>query len=222
MVIATLFDFDGVLVDSEPVHHAAFNDVLAKHGITIGYQEYLDRYLSLDDAGVFRTALSRDGHTLREEEVRQCIAAKAPRFMARFEEAFRTFPGAPELVARRAARGPVGIVSGALEREIVYALEKMGVRDAVAFIVSAEKSRASKPDPAPFLLGLDELRRLDHRGGVVVVEDSTGGITSAKRAGLRCIGVAQSYPRDVLLAAGADAVVADLAALTDDVLESAV
>jgi beta-phosphoglucomutase len=219
MPTATLLDFDGVLVDSEPVHLAAFNDVLAPYGVVIDEQEYLARYLSLDDAGVFRSALSRGGKTLREEQVRECVAAKAPRFMARFEGAFRTFPGAPELVARRAARGPVGIVSGALEGEIVFALERMGVRGAVAFIVSAEKSPASKPDPAPFRLGLAELERLGHHGAAVAVEDSTGGIASAKGAGLRCVAVAHSYPRDALVAAGADAVVADLAALTDAVLE---
>jgi len=223
MVTATLLDFDGVLVDSEPVHLAAFNDVLAPHGIAISEKEYVEKYLSLDDAGVFRSALWRGGATLRkkahEEEVRACVAAKAPRFMARFEEGFRTFAGARELVARRAARGPVGIVSGALEHEIVFALEKMRVREAVAFIVSAETSRASKPDPAPFLQGLEELQRLGHRGGAVVVEDSTGGIASAKSAGLRCVAVAHSYPREALLAAGADVVVADLASLTDAVLE---
>jgi beta-phosphoglucomutase len=222
MPVATLLDFDGVLVDSEPVHLAAFNDVLAPHGIVIGEKEYLERYLSLDDAGVFRSALARGGNTIREEQVRACVAAKAPRFMARFEGAFRTFPGAPELVARRATRGPVGIVSGALEGEIEFALRKMGVRDAVAFIVSAEKTPASKPDPAPFLLGVKELARLGHRGGTVTVEVSTGGIVSAKGAGLRCVAVAHSYPRDVLLAAGADAVAANLAELTDTVLESGV
>jgi beta-phosphoglucomutase len=222
MVSATLLDFDGVLVDSEPVHLAAFNDVLAGHGIALGEKEYLERYLSLDDAGVFRTVLSRGGKTLREEEVRACVAAKAPRFMARFHEAFRTFPGAPELVVRRAARGPVGIVSGALEGEILFALEKMGVRGAIAFVVSAEKTPMSKPDPAPFLLGAQELRRLGHHGAAVAVEDSTGGIRSAKDAGLRCVAVAHSYPRDVLLGAGADDVVADLASLTDAVLEGSV
>ena len=222
MVTATLLDFDGVLVDSEPVHLAAFNDVLAAHGIAISEKEYVEQYLSLDDAGVFRSTLSRGGATLREEEVRACVAAKAPRFMARFEDGFRTFAGAPEFVARRAARGLVGIVSGALEHEIVFALEKMRVREAVAFIVSAETSRASKPDPAPFLQGLDELRRLGHRGGSVAVEDSTGGIASAKSAGLRCVAVAHSYPREALLAAGADVVAPDLASLTDSVLEGVV
>jgi beta-phosphoglucomutase len=218
--IATLLDFDGVLVDSEPVHLAAFNDVLARHGVAITEAEYAKRYLSLDDAGVFRAVLSRGGRTLREDEVRSLVAAKAPRFMERFEEAFRPFPGAADLIARRAARGPVGIVSGALESEIEFALKKMDVRESVAFIVSAEKTLASKPDPASFLLGVSELQRIGHQGGAVAVEDSIGGVTAAKRAGLRCIGVSHSYSRDDLRLAGADAVVANLAALTDGVLES--
>jgi HAD superfamily hydrolase (TIGR01509 family) len=175
--------------------------------------------LSLDDAGVFRAVLSRDGRTLREEQVRALVAAKNPRFMARFEESFRVFPGAAELVTRRAARGPVAIVSGALEREIVFALEKIGIGSAVAFIVSAERTPTSKPDPGPFLLAMDELRRSGHPGGAAVLEDSTGGVTAAKRAGLRCVAVAHSYSREKLLRAGADAVVADLASVTDALLE---
>ena len=218
-MIGTLLDFDGVLVDSEPVHLAAFNDVLARHGIVIGEHEYAQRFLSLDDAGVFRAVLSRGGRTLREDDVRALVAAKAPKFMERFEGTFRAFPGAAELVARRAARGPVGIVSGALEPEIEFALRKMGARAHVAFIVSAEKTPVSKPDPSSFLLGVDELRRAGHAGPAVAVEDSVGGVTAAKRAGLRCVGVTHSYPHEALLGAGADAVVQNLAALTDDVLE---
>lgn len=220
-MIATLLDFDGVLVDSEPVHLAAFNDVLAAHGIAISEQEYLARYLSLDDANVFRSVLSRGGRTLREDDVRALVAAKSPRFMGRFEGAFRVFPGAVELIARRAKRGLVGIVSGALEGEIEFALAKMSARHFVSFIVSAEKTLASKPDPASFLLGVAELRRLGHEGATVAIEDSTGGVTAAKRAGLRCIAVSHSYSPEALQRAGADAVVSNLAALTDSVLEDA-
>jgi beta-phosphoglucomutase-like phosphatase (HAD superfamily) len=219
-VIATLFDFDGVLVDSEPVHLAAFNDVLARHGVRIGEQEYAERYLSLDDAGVFRVVLSRGGRTLREDDVRALVAAKAPRFMERFEGSFRVFPGAAELVARRATRGPVGIVSGALKPEIEFALTKIGVRASVRFIVSAEQPIASKPDAAPYLLGLDELRRLGHTGPTVAIEDSAGGVRSAKGAKLRCVAVTHSCSADDLIRAGADAVYTDLAALTDEVLEA--
>jgi beta-phosphoglucomutase-like phosphatase (HAD superfamily) len=85
--------------------------------------------------------------------------------------------------------------------------------------VSAERTPASKPDPSPFLLAIQELGRLAHAGGAVVVEDSVGGVTAAKGAGLRCIGVTHSYPRDELLRAGADAAVASLDELTDAALE---
>jgi beta-phosphoglucomutase len=218
-VIATLFDFDGVLVDSEPVHLAAFNDVLARHGVVIGEREYAERYMSLDDAGVFRAVLSSGTSTLREEGVRALVAEKSPRFLARFEEAFRVFPGAVELVRRRAARGPVGIVSGALEREIAFAVDKMGLRSSLAFTVSAERAPASKPDPAPFLVAVEELRRMGHAGGAVVIEDSAGGVRAAKGAGLRCVAVEHTFSREELLRAGADATVADLASLTDALLE---
>lgn len=220
-MVATLFDFDGVLVDSEPVHLAAFNDVLAPRGIAIDEREYAERYLSLDDAGVFRAVLGRAGAAAPVDEIAALVAAKSPRFLARFEDAFRPFPGAAQLVARRAARGPVGIVSGALEREITLALGKLGLQGAVSFVVSAESTRASKPDPAPYLLAVSELHRLGHDAtGAIVIEDSLGGIASAKRAGLRCIAVAHTHARDELARAGADAVVETLAAITDALLEA--
>jgi beta-phosphoglucomutase len=153
--------------------------------------------------------------------VRLLVAAKAPKFMERFEGSFRVFPGAVDLIARRATRGPLGIVSGALEAEIEFALRKMGVREKISFIVSAEKTLASKPDPASFLLAVNELRRLGHQGSAVAVEDSIGGVTAAKGAALRCVAVSHSYSAAELRQAGADAVVANLAALTDAVLEDA-
>jgi beta-phosphoglucomutase len=219
-VIATLFDFDGVLVDSEPVHLAAFNDVLAPRGLGIDAVTYAARYLSLDDAGVFRDVLSAAGRAPSEHEVQTLVDAKSPRFMARFAAGFRVFPGAAELVVRRAARGPVGIVSGALEDEIAFALKKMGVAGAVTFVISAERTPASKPDPAPYRLACEELELRGHVAGAVVVEDSLGGVISAKRAGLRCVAVAHSYSARDLAGAGADAVVADLASLTDTLLEA--
>jgi HAD superfamily hydrolase (TIGR01509 family) len=218
---ATLFDFDGVLVDSEPVHLAAFNDVLARLRITLSEQEYLERYLSLDDAGVFREVLSRRSITLDEEQVRALVAAKGPRFMERFEASFRVFPGARELLLRRAARGPVGIVSGAFESEIEFALGKLGVRDSVAFVVATDHVTASKPDPEGYRAALAALARLGHAGGVVAIEDSLGGIASAVAAGVRCVAVSHAYTESQLAHAGAVAVAASLDELDDALLEGA-
>jgi beta-phosphoglucomutase len=216
---ATLFDFDGVLVDSEPAHLAAFNDVLEPLGLSIGESDYADRYMSYDDAGVFQAVLRHAGRTVNVEHVRALVEAKQPRFLDRFAGSFRVFPGAVELIERRAALGPVGIVSGALETEIVFALDKMGVAHRISLLVSAESVSASKPDPAPFLKALSDLRRTPHAGAVVVVEDSLGGVEAAKKAGLRCAAVTHSFGRVALLHAGADVVVDELRALTDPILD---
>jgi beta-phosphoglucomutase-like phosphatase (HAD superfamily) len=218
-VFATLFDFDGVLVDSEPVHLAAFNDVLKGRGITLSEKEYVERYQAYDDAGVFREVLSRRNITLDEEQVRMLVAAKAPRFMERFQSGFRAFPGAREAVLRRAARGPVGIVSGAFESEIEFALNLLGVRGSVAFIVATDHVSTSKPDPEPYRAGLAALARLGHTGGVVAIEDSLGGVASAVGAGVRCVAVSHAYTESELSHAGAVAVAASLDALDDALLE---
>jgi beta-phosphoglucomutase-like phosphatase (HAD superfamily) len=207
-------------VDSEPVHLAAFNDVLAERGMHIDSSDYARHYLSLDDAGVFRAVHLREGLSLPEEEIGALVSAKSPRFLSRFGESFRAFPGAASLVLRRAARGPVGIVSGSLEQEIAFALRKLGVENAVSFVISAERAPASKPDPAPYRRALEELRTLGHEGHrAVAVEDSLGGVASAKQAGVRCIAVTHSCSREALIAGGADACVAELEALTDAVLD---
>lgn len=219
MPIATLFDFDGVLVDSEPVHLAAFNDVLARRGTVIDPEEYAARYLSLDDAGVFREVLARGGARPSEDEVRALVAEKAPCFMARFASSFRVFPGAEALdrASRRARSGRRRV--GALRGEIEFALTRMGVRGLASFIVSAESTEQSKPHPAPYQLALAELDGLGHRGPSVAIEDSVGGVASARAAGLRCVAVAHSYPAEALASTGAAAVALDLEGLTDALLE---
>jgi beta-phosphoglucomutase len=222
-VRATLFDFNGVLVDDEPVHLEAFRDVVRPLGITITEAAYLEKYFGFDDVGAFRAILADHGLAQSYADVRALVEAKKPRYMERIAGALRIFPGAAELVKRRAARGIVGIVSGALDHEIRFCLDKMSVAACVSFVVAAERCLACKPDPEGYLLAIEELvqrgvSKVDARRAVVI-EDSIAGIEAAKRAGLRCIAVAHSYSERELSAAGADAVFASLAAITDHVLD---
>ena len=179
---ATFFDFNGVLVDDEHVHLEAFRDVLYPRGITVTERAYVERYLGFDDAGAFRAILVDHGERPTEELVRRLIEEKKPRYMARIEDGLSIFPGAKEIVERRAALGPVAIVSGALEHEIRFCLQRMGVLDKVAFIFDAVRSKASKPDPTGYLLALAELSKARNAAGPVVIEDSLAGVTAAKRA----------------------------------------
>lgn len=222
MTLATIFDFNGVLVDDESVHLAAFRDVLQPLGIAIDDAVYAERYLGFDDAGAFRAMLEDAGRSPTDDDVARLVEAKKPVYMARIGEGLVVFEGAAELVRRRAALGPVGIVSGALRHEIEHALGIMGVRSEVAFIVSAEDAPRCKPDPQGYLLGLRALGeelRVSGGAGIVVIEDSVAGIEAAKAAGLRCAAVAHTYPAERLRAAGADVVVERLALLTDAMLD---
>lgn len=213
---ATLFDFNGVLVDDEHVHLEAFREVLAPRGIVVTDAEYAEKYLGFDDVGAFRAMLKDAGHDVTDALVAELVVAKTPAYFRRIETALRIFPGAAELVSRRAAAGPVGIVSGALRAEIEHALAKMGVAEHVAFIVSAEDTRACKPDPEGFVAGVS---RLPAGARIAVVEDSVAGVQAAKAAGLRCVAVTHSYPREVLVRAGADLVVGALTELDDAALD---
>lgn len=210
---ATLFDFNGVLVDDEHVHLDAMREVLAPYGISITDEAYRDRYLGFDDAGAFRAMLTDHGRLPSEEEVAELVRKKIPVYMRRVESSLVVFDGAPELVRARAEAGPVGIVSGALRHEIDFALELMGVKDHVAFIVSAEDTARCKPDPEGYELGVAKLASLigERRARqALVFEDSLAGIRAAKSAGLPCMAVAHSYGAPELWAAGADDVASKL------------
>ncbi len=215
-MIATLFDFNGVLVDDELVHMEAFREVLAPRGVVLEEAQYVERYLGFDDAGAFRAILTDRGMPATDAEIAALIEAKKPVYMRRIEGSLRVFPGAREIVARRAARGTVGIVSGALRHEIEHCLGIMGVREHVAFIVSAEDTTACKPDPQGYLLGV---ARLPAGARAVAVEDSLAGVRAARAAGLRCAAVTHAYPAGRLRDAGAFVAVATLVDLDDAKLD---
>jgi HAD superfamily hydrolase (TIGR01509 family) len=210
----TLFDYNGVLVDDEHLHLAGFRHVVARFGIEISEAAYADRYLGLDDAGAFRTLLTYAGRAVDEALVRALIDEKAAWYMARAATDLRVFPHARAAILLAAAAGPVGVVSGALRREIQLGLGVIGVEERVAFIVAAEDTARCKPDPEGYDLGARELARVGVPAGAVwAIEDSVAGVQAARAAGLRACAVQGSYPREALRAAGADRILPDLGAL---------
>jgi beta-phosphoglucomutase len=220
---ATLFDYNGVLVDDERVHLAAFREVLAPLGIDLDERTYWDRYLGFDDAGAFAAVLLDQGRPAPDETVVDLIERKKPVYLRMAEGNLHAFDGAAALVRRRAARGPAVVVSGALRAEIVMGLQVLGVGDLVTGIVAAEDTNRSKPDPEGYALGIAALDAIAGPGvGVraLVIEDSTAGVQAAKSAGLACAAVTHSYPESELSEAGADLVVGDLDALDEATLDA--
>lgn len=221
MFPVTFFDFNGVLVNDEVVHFETFREVLAGLGVTLSEQDYLQRYLGFDDAGAFGAILADAGRRPSAESIAQLIEAKRPLYMARARAKLPTFAGAAELVTRRAKAGTALVVSGALRDEIELGLEVLGVRSSIAAIVSAEDTKACKPDPEGYLLAIRWLaergREADARRGIVI-EDSLAGVEAAKAAGLACVGVTHTYSESELRGAGADAVTTSLSGIDDQLL----
>jgi len=214
---AVIFDFNGVLVDDEHVHFDLFREALAAEGVALGESTYRDRYLGYDDRGCFAAALADAGRPAPPARVDALIARKAARYAEVAGAQLRFFPAAAESLAALARSRPVAICSGALRAEIEYALGRLEVRDRVGSITSAEDTARCKPDPEGYLVALGRLRE-----GVpglaaaecLAIEDSLAGIAAARAAGMAAVGVANTYPRDDLAAAGALAVIDSLATLT--------
>ena len=221
---AIVFDFDGVIADSEPLHLKAFQRALAEEGMTLGDDEYFNRYLGYDDVGVFE-ALARDrGLAWNARHVTELVARKGIKLQALISRGEVLFAGVPAFIRAAAAEVPVAIASGALRHEIVQVLEAAALNQCFATIVAAGDTPESKPSPAPYLLAVERLQaraaeRLEpHR--CVAIEDSVWGLESARQAGLRCVGVTTSYAAVELH--GAELVVDGIHALTLPMLDALV
>ena len=214
MIHAVVFDFDGVLADSEPIHLRAFQEVLAGLGVTLTREDYYAHYLGFADEGAFEAIAETYGWNLSEAQIAGLVEEKARVFDAMLGDADVLYPGAAECVRRLSGDFPLGIASGALKHEIVAVLERYALANSFRFIVAAGDTPMSKPAPDPY-------RRAAALHGIppescLAIEDSRWGIESAKAAGLACIGITNSYPASELDVA--DAVIASLAEFTPDLI----
>ena len=221
---AIVFDFDGVIADSEPLHLRAFQQALAEEGVELTGHEYFTRYLGYDDVGMFE-ALARDRRiAMSDRHVTTLVARKGAALQQMMQAGSVLFPGAREFIREAAAAVPIAIASGALRHEIDEIVEAAGVADLFAAIVASGDTPESKPSPAPYLLAFARLREatgrdLDARR-CVAIEDSRWGLESARGAGLRCVAVSNSYPAHEL--SGAELVVNGLKELTLPMLDDLV
>lgn len=196
---AVLFDFDGILVDSEPMHHRAFIEVLDPLGMGFPWKEYVEIYMGFDDRDAFREAFRAKGIDLDDAKLAKLVAAKSEAFLRSLRDRVTAYPGAVSLIeSLRAAGRPLALCSGALRSDIDPILAQLGVARCFDVIVSTDDVRRSKPDPESYALAF---ARLSERYATlltvprksIAVEDTPAGIRSAKGAGLRVLAVSNSY-----------------------------
>jgi HAD superfamily hydrolase (TIGR01509 family) len=200
---AVLFDFDGVLVDSEPLHFRAMRDALAAEGFAIDEEEYWRHLLAHDDRTAIRIALERHGVPHDGARIEAVTRRKAEAFEVLLAD-IPFFPGARELVRALHREVPLAIASGARRVEIEAILKAGGLRDAFAAVVGAEDVSRGKPDPEPYLTAMGRIA--ERAPGLqpaqcLVIEDSSTGIAAGRAAGMKVLAVTNSYPAAKLAAA---------------------
>jgi len=225
MLRAVIFDFDGVITDSEILHFRSFNRVLAPFGTEITMKDYYKTYLGLTDVDCFNL-LIREGHlkadtqklVLSEAEgIEELVRQKDQIFKNLAKTEGRIIEGVQDFLKMlRHNNIPMAICSGALLAEIELILEEARLRHFFETIVSAEQVRKGKPSPDGFLLTLCKLnkgRQIPITGAqCVVVEDSHWGLQAAKGAGMHTVAVTNSYDAQQL--ALAEKIVARLSELS--------
>jgi len=215
---AIVFDFDGVLADSEPLHLRAYQEVLTPIGVTLTREEYYARYLGYDDEGVFTKIASANGLQMDPQQIAALIEQKTRVFDDMMAAGEMLYPAARACVERMASRFPLGIASGALRHEIEAILRSGKLDRHFRFIVASGETPEGKPAPDPY-------RRAAELHGLppdccLAIEDSRWGIESARAAGLWCIGITSTYGREELRLA--DGVIDTLDQLTPEFIESMV
>ena len=193
MLRAILFDYDGTIADTEPLHFASFAEVLERRGIELTREAYDRRYLGLTDRECIALMIDDFGRTDLRPDLPALLAEKTAAMRARISAGVPLFPGAEDFVARASERARVAIVSGALREEIRFVLERTGLARFFTVVVTAEDVHMGKPDPDGFLrawraLRAETLADLEARE-CLVVEDAPTGVVAAHAAGMRAIGL---------------------------------
>ncbi|UFS69272.1 HAD family phosphatase [Geomonas sp. RF6] len=216
MLKAVIFDFDGVIVDTEPLHYQAFQEILVPLGMGYSWQEYVEHYMGFDDRDAFKESFLSVGRELSQERLHELIDAKAAAFHRVVAGGVPPYAGVVELIRELSGTVPLGLCSGALLSDIEPILSQLGLQSSFDAMVTADQVAASKPDPESYRVTLARLQELFPENGVtpsetLAIEDTPAGILSATGAGAQVLAVTNSYPPDRL--SGACKVVESLAGI---------
>lgn len=211
---AVIFDFDGVIVNTEPIHYKAFQTILQPLGLGYSWDVYQEIYMGYDDRDAFREAFAAGKRSLDDLQLRQHIEQKALLFEKIIADGVTPYPGVLELVKTLTAHSiPLAICSGALRSDILPILKQFNITSHFTTIITAEDVQQSKPHPASYLRAkaalIDSFSHLGTMANkITAIEDTPAGISSAKSANLQVVAVTNSYAAEKL--AQADRIVATL------------
>lgn len=218
MIQAIFLDFNGVIIDDEPLQMAAYKDALSEVGIELTESDYYGA-LGMDDKTFVRAAFERGQRMLSDDILQTVLEDKATRHRKLIEDDLPLFPGLVTFLKATARHYSLGVVSMATLAEIHYVLERARLRSLFSVIVSAEDVNICKPAPDCYLIALEKLNEKRRAEGLLpmlareclAIEDSPPGVVSGRQAGMRALGVTNTVSEEQLRGAGAEVVTASLA-----------
>ncbi len=205
MLRAILFDFDGIIVNSEPLILELTQQMAAMEGWEVTREEYFRDYLALDDRGIVERLYRSHGRQVDTSRRDELVAWKARAYKELIRDGLAPFPGAVEFVRKVAAEFPLAIASGSLRVEIEYLLGKLALRNNFQVVVTADDCENSKPHPEVYLKALAGLQKLPafqktplRPAECLAIEDAPLGIVAAHGADLKCLALAHTCsPEDL-------------------------
>ena len=213
MIKAILFDFNGVIIDDEPLQMKAYQEILKKEGVDFTEEHYYE-CMGMDDKTFIETTYARAKKEPETNKVLEVMQAKTNYWRDSIAGELPLFEGVENFIRKMAKEFVLGIVSMAKREEIEYVLERADLADCFSAVVSAEDVTVCKPDPQCYRTGFRLVDAAHFRrsgqpithGECLVIEDSPQGIMAAKNADLMALGITNTVSAEELRKAGADAV----------------
>ncbi len=199
---ALVFDFDGIITDTEPVHMEAWQDVLEPLGVFVEDDEFHKDYIGLNDRDFLEAVSHAHKHYFSDIEKADLIERKAAATVSMLEKEIPLLPGVADFIGQVRSKYPLAICSGANRGEIEFILKHLKWHGYFDPIIASDSVKKGKPDPEGYIRAYEAIVEksgapiLAHE--VIAIEDSPRGIAAAKAAGLRCLAVSNSFDRKIL------------------------
>jgi beta-phosphoglucomutase len=218
MIQAIFFDFNGVIIDDEPLQMAVYKELLREHGVDLTEKDYYGA-LGMDDRTFVRYAFEYSRKTVSDDDLKLMMAAKTLRHRELIDEDLPLFPGVVTFLKAAAREYSLGLVSMANPKEIAYVLQRAELKSLFSVVVTAADVSACKPAPECYQTAfkkLNEQRQAERLLPLLpqeclVIEDAPPGIVAGRGAGMRTLGITNTVLEEQLRAAGAEVVSASLA-----------
>jgi HAD superfamily hydrolase (TIGR01509 family) len=202
MLKAVLFDFNGVIINDEPIHQELINEILIGENLLPLGSEFAELCLGRSDRVCLRNVLTRRGRQVTEEYLTKLINKKASLYRERIGklEKLPIYEEIYSFLERVKARElQIGLVTGAIRSEVESILQRVNLGDYFSVIVTGDEISTSKPQPDGYLLAVERFNRWNFNLQLqpwecLVIEDTFVGCEAAKRAGMQVVGIAHTYP----------------------------